>query len=332
MTPLVSVIIPVYKVEKYIEKCIQSLLDQTYENFEALVIDDGSPDSSIAIAKELVGDDTRFIFFEKENGGQGSARNLGLDHTKGEYIAFLDSDDYYNNEYLSVMLKEIIADNADVCICNIRNVTKNGEELSVRKNNLHLYIENKDYLMAHGFISNFMWDKLFDASCFECFRFDSSIRTYEDVHLLFRVLYGKKITSTDELLYNYVQRPDSTVHSLSKTYIEDRYKGYLKAREFYEARLAHEKLSDDYIKSFFLNNFVFFCSVNIVKYSDNYLNDIRILISKDSIGLLSTRNIILNNFISKKARISLLLLKTNPTLYKHFIKNSLKLRRIKEIL
>ena len=88
MTPLVSIIIPVYKVEKYIEKCMQSLLDQTYDNFEALVVDDGSPDSSITLAKELVGNDSRFIFFEKENGGQGSARNLGLDHAKGEYIAF----------------------------------------------------------------------------------------------------------------------------------------------------------------------------------------------------------------------------------------------------
>lgn len=332
MTPLVSIIIPVYKVEKYIEKCMQSLLDQTYDNFEALVVDDGSPDSSITLAKELVGNDSRFIFFEKENGGQGSARNLGLDHAKGEYIAFLDSDDYYEDEYLSVMIKKIVIDNSDICVCNVRNVDTSGLQLSLRKNNVSLYYENKDYLMANGYVSNYMWDKLFKASCFEKFRFDSLIRTYEDVHLLFRVLYDRKVTSTNEFLYNYVQRPGSTVHSLSKTYIEDRYKGYLKAKEFYGTRLAHEKISDDYIEYFFLNNFIFFCSVNIAKHSEQYLTDIRILKSMDSASIFSTKNIISNKSISKKVRISLLLLRVNPTVYKYFIKNSLKLRKIKEVL
>ena len=98
VTHCFSVIVPVYNVEKYIEKCIQSLLDQTYHKFEALIIDDGSVDRSIEIAKQLVKDDPRFLFFKKENGGLSSARNCGLDHATGDYIALLDSDHYCAND------------------------------------------------------------------------------------------------------------------------------------------------------------------------------------------------------------------------------------------
>ncbi|WP_279626194.1 glycosyltransferase family 2 protein, partial [Psychrobacter piechaudii] len=221
MTPLVSIIIPVYKVEEYIEKCMQSLLDQSYENFEALVVDDGSPDNSITLAKELVGDDPRFIFLEKENGGQGSARNLGLDHARGDYIAFLDSDDYYEPDYLDAMIKQILKDKADICLCDIFSVSIDGHRLNLDKNDVKGFIENKDYLISRGYISNFMWDKLFDAKCFDGIRFDSSIRSFEDVHLLFKILFKRTLTHVNKPLYNYVQRPGSTMHSIPETYIQD---------------------------------------------------------------------------------------------------------------
>src|SRR5690554_6473129 len=104
MNDLISVVVPVYKVEDHIEKCIRSLLSQTYTNFEALIVDDGSPDRSIEIAKRIVADDPRFVFFTQENKGLGPARNTALDNAKGAYIAFLDSDDYYEDDYLDVML------------------------------------------------------------------------------------------------------------------------------------------------------------------------------------------------------------------------------------
>lgn len=312
--------------------CMQSLLDQTYTNFEALIVDDGSPDDSIAVAKSLVGNDSRFVFFQKENGGQGSARNLALDNAKGDYIAFLDSDDYYDSEYLSVMLESMLVDDAEVCICNIRNVTESGKELNIRKNDLDLYYKNKDYLMANGFISNFMWDKFFKATCFNNFRFDLSVRTYEDVHLLFRVIHGKKITNTNKVLYNYVQRPDSTVHSFSQTYIDDRYKCYLKAKEFHESLSPHEKTAEDYIEYFYLNNYIFFCSLHIAKHSKHYLDDISNLLNMKHKNDFSIVKIISNKYISKKTRISLMLLRTSPTLYKRFVRNWLELRKIKDTL
>src|SRR5690554_5663219 len=154
MNGLVSVIVPVYNVEDFIESCIQSLLNQTYKNFEALIVDDGSPDDSIKLAKSVVGDDARFIFFEKENGGQGTARNLAIDHAKGEYIAFLDSDDYYDKEYLDLMIDQLEIEGADVCLCNINYVCMSGNVVNVYRNNLDGYVRNNDDLMAYRYISN----------------------------------------------------------------------------------------------------------------------------------------------------------------------------------
>ena len=230
MKKLVSVIIPVYNVEAYIEKCVESLLDQTYTNFEALIVDDGSPDSSILLAKQKVGNDPRFRFFEKENGGQGTARNLALDNAKGDYVAFLDSDDYFDVNFLSIMVDKITNDDADVCTCDVSYVDEKGIELKVHRNDIESYINKKDYLMSHWYISNFMWDKLFKAECFNGYRFDPTVKTYEDVHLLFRIMFQKKLTSVDDILYNYVQRAGSTMRSLPATYIDDRYKIFLESK------------------------------------------------------------------------------------------------------
>lgn len=325
MNALVSVIIPVYNVEKYIEKCMQSLLDQTYTNFEALIVDDGSPDNSIAVAKSLVGNDPRFIFFEKENGGQGSARNLALDNTKGDYIAFLDSDDYYDNKYLSVMLEKIIEENADICICNSNLVDESGDVIRVHKNNLPLYYSKKDCLLAFRTISNYMWDKIFRVSCFSNFRFDPTIRTYEDVHLLFRIMYQKTMISINDVLYNYVQRQGSTMNSLPKSYVEDRHEIYLEVKEFYYRELKDSEEYKEHIMHHYLNNFMFDCSINIVKYSNNYNEDIKKLLSKSD-GLFNTKSIVTNRTLPKNNKVALLILKSNPKAFEVFIRKWLSIR------
>ena len=136
MNHKISIIIPVYKVEPYIEKCMQSLLDQTYTNFEALIVDDGSPDQSINLAKNIVGNDKRFIFLQKKNGGVPSARNYGLDQATGNYIAFLDSDDYFSPNFLKHMLNAILDSKADISICDINIVNNNGKALGHINQNL----------------------------------------------------------------------------------------------------------------------------------------------------------------------------------------------------
>lgn len=326
MSALVSIIIPVYNVEQYIKKCIQSVLDQTYKNFEVIIVNDGSPDNSIEIAKSLVGGDSRFIFLEKDNGGQGTARNLALDHANGDYIAFLDSDDYYDKEYLSVMTKKIIDDNADICICNLNIVDTKGNITGSHKNNLSLYLSKQDYLLSYRSISNYMWDKLFKVACFDEFRFDPTIRTYEDVHLLFRIIYNKDITSVDDRLYNYVQRPGSTMNSLPKTYIDDRQSIYLEIKKFYQETLNSDKRFKKHLIHHFLNNFMFDCSTNIARYSNHYKRDINNLLSKDKDNILTFNNIILSKDLPRNNKLALLLLKSNPYAHNLLMSTWLKIK------
>ncbi|MBS4769555.1 glycosyltransferase family 2 protein [Carnobacteriaceae bacterium zg-ZUI240] len=129
----VSVIVPVYNVEAYIEDCINSLCHQTYTNIEVIVVDDGSPDASIHIAKKCVENDSRFVFVSKNNGGLSDARNYGLQIASGEYVTFVDSDDYVTTDYIEKMVTTLQATHADMVVGNVAilkdepvTVTQNG--------------------------------------------------------------------------------------------------------------------------------------------------------------------------------------------------------------
>ena len=113
---LISIIVPVYNVENYLRQCLDSIMGQTYQNFECLLINDGSPDHSADICREYVSKDSRFKYFEKKNGGVSSARNLGIEHSKGEYITFIDSDDWVDSDYLEVLYNALIDENADISV------------------------------------------------------------------------------------------------------------------------------------------------------------------------------------------------------------------------
>ena len=114
----ISVIVPVYKAEKYIEDCVQSILSQTYANFELILVNDGSPDASGAICDRLAEKDARIRVIHKENGGAATARNAGLDAAQGEYIAFVDGDDLIHPQYLELLLAMLQKDKADVAWCH----------------------------------------------------------------------------------------------------------------------------------------------------------------------------------------------------------------------
>ena len=113
---LISIIVPIYNVEKYLRQCLDSIMNQTYRNFECLLINDGSSDNSEDICREYVSKDSRFRYFEKENGGVSSARNLGIEHSKGEYITFIDSDDWVDSDYLEVLYNSLVDERADIAI------------------------------------------------------------------------------------------------------------------------------------------------------------------------------------------------------------------------
>lgn len=117
--PLISVVVPIYKAEKYIERCVNSLLSQSYENIEVLLIDDGSPDKCPEICDKLAKSDSRIKVIHKSNGGVSSARNAGIDASKGEYLTFVDADDYVKADYISKLYNAIKDANASIAMCGL---------------------------------------------------------------------------------------------------------------------------------------------------------------------------------------------------------------------
>ena len=114
--PLLSVIVPVYKAEKYIHKCISSILNQTFKDLELILVDDGSPDNSGVICDEYATKDSRVKVFHQENGGVCVARNTGLDNATGEYVFFVDSDDYILTDTLETLYTDVLNHNADIAV------------------------------------------------------------------------------------------------------------------------------------------------------------------------------------------------------------------------
>ena len=124
--PLISVIVPVYKAEAFLKKCTDSILSQSHREIELLLIDDGSPDNSGALCDAIAAEDTRVRVFHKENGGVSSARNLGLAHATGDYIAFVDSDDWLEPDTFSLLLSALTENGADSAGCGNYNVSDSG--------------------------------------------------------------------------------------------------------------------------------------------------------------------------------------------------------------
>ena len=135
---LISIIVPIYNVEKYLRQCLDSIQDQSYQNFECLLINDGSPDNSADICKEYVSKDPRFRYIEKENRGVSSARNLGLEHSKGEYITFIDSDDWVDSDYLEVLYKSLTDEKADVAVSTYK-------QFNMDDNNYYVHSYQRGY-------------------------------------------------------------------------------------------------------------------------------------------------------------------------------------------
>ena len=129
MTPEISIIVPIYKVEAYIHKCVNSILNQTFKNFELILVEDGSPDKCGEICDEYAKKDSRVVVIHKENGGVSSARNIGLKKAVGKYISFIDPDDYLELNYYDELLKISKDNELDIAVCQIRTINySTGEQ------------------------------------------------------------------------------------------------------------------------------------------------------------------------------------------------------------
>lgn len=212
--PKVSVIIPVYNVEEYLPKCLDSLTNQTLEDIEIILVNDGSPDNSEKIIKKYQKKDKRIVYIKKENGGQGSARNLGLTNAKGEYISFVDSDDYIELDMMEKMYDEASKNNLDVVICGYKNINNEKiENYYVSKDLIQDTLDNKN---SKIFNTISPWSKIYNREFLlkTNIKFIEEKLWYEDLPYSIKILsQTNKIGFVNEPLYNYLIRENSTMNN-----------------------------------------------------------------------------------------------------------------------
>ena len=204
----ISVIIPVYKVEKYLTKCLDSILAQTYTNFEAFLVDDGSTDNCPNICDEYAQKDKRFKVIHKKNGGLSSARNAALDIMTGKYVTFVDSDDWVEPTYLECLYKAIKEYDCDVSICSDTFWDEDGKTYYRGMESVSSFFEKKDcysLFYKQRLVRVTAWGKLFTSQMFEKTRFPNGVN-FEDAYILPELLANVKvgINVIDKQLYNYL--------------------------------------------------------------------------------------------------------------------------------
>lgn len=217
MNPLISIIVPIYKVEDYLEKCIDSILSQSITKFELILIDDGSPDECGKICDSYASRDHRIKVVHKQNEGLSAARNSGLDIAEGDYVGFVDSDDWIHDKMYETLLNLLIDNNADIAQCEFIRTFDEEETIdNSQRNTIETFnnIESLKNIYNKKAISTVVsWNKLYKRELFDHIRFPKG-KIHEDEFTTHKLLYkSKKLVYTNKVLYFYRQTPNSIMNS-----------------------------------------------------------------------------------------------------------------------
>lgn len=212
----ISVIVPVYKAEKYLRRCVDSILNQSYTDFEVLLIEDGSPDNSGKICDEYAQKDQRIFVIHQKNAGISVVRNTGLDWVcqqgRSEYITFVDSDDWIHPEYLKVLMNGVTENGVIISVCNHKRVV---EEIACESYDSIEYelTSPEDFLVNHSWQYNYIWCKLYHKSVFDDIRYPVG-KIFEDTFTTYKLLHKcKEISYTDCQLYYYFRNEHGITRS-----------------------------------------------------------------------------------------------------------------------
>ncbi len=319
---LVSIIVPVYNVEKYLEKCIQSIVSQTYKNIEIILIDDESQDESGNICDKYKKVDKRIKVIHKKNGGLSDARNKGLEVSKGTYIMFIDSDDYIDKDMVEVLYNACQRTHLDIACCAkyiekndgsyyLKNIIKNEKSFLPKEAIKSLLLNNK--------IDTSACDKLFKKKLFLNIRFPVG-KYYEDLATIHKVIEKSNgIIHVSQAKYHYLQRDGSIINSNFNL----KHLQYIEVSKY----LVDYYSKDNEIKNYALANFYLSVATTIMdmkiknadkKYYSEYIY-IKKVIKENIISILTNKQIILQ----KKIMIIFI--------YFNFVKTAYKLKELKKI-
>ena len=238
--PLISIIVPVYKVEQYLDRCVESIINQTYKNLEIILVDDGSPDNCPAMCDEWACKDARIKVVHKQNGGLSDARNAGMDIAKGEYIAFVDSDDYVRSDMYELLYNNMQENESDISACGVEMVREDETSIATLTTLGSYVLNNEEAMIAiikEDVLKQPVWYKLYKSKCIQNNYFPVG-KYHEDIFWSYlAIAKAKKVSVFDAPCYYYTQRGESI---MGQNYSSAR----LDALEAAEIRCAF--LSDNY--------------------------------------------------------------------------------------
>ncbi len=305
--PVISVIIPVYKTEKYLDRCVKSVVNQTYKNLEIILVDDGSPDNCPAMCDSWAKQDKRIRVLHLENGGAANARNMAMKQVKGEFIAFVDSDDYLEPDIYEILLSLMKESNADIAICDFQI---NDEQRGVCKKRV---IDSKSALklvVTGNYKFGVLWNKLYKMSIIKDVAIPN-LKLSED--LLFNYFVMKKANCISEIslkLYHYFQNSESSVHmDFGISNIDA-----VKAREIIINDTTEGELFKYAVKGYLLSCFVFIDGIILNNKCKVYYSKLRKEIMK------YRKYVFLSPIFSNNDRIKILIFWLFPYIYYLIIK------------
>ena len=248
MLGTVSVVVPIYNVEKYLLKCVRSIQEQTYSDLEIILVDDGSPDGCPAMCEDLKCEDSRIRVIHKENGGLSDARNAGIEVAGGDYITFVDSDDYIAPDFIQSMMS-VLEDDIDIVCGGYERVTDKEEVLETRMAKEPRVLNNHDAMLEmvkNREIRTTAWGKVFRRNLFDDIRFDKG-KYHEDIYIMHK-LFGKarKVAVVSVALYSYRVNQNSITGSSFSPKHEDAVYAHLERMKFLKER--YPDLADDEIE------------------------------------------------------------------------------------
>jgi len=309
----ISIVVPVYNVEKYIEECVDSLLNQNYQDFEVIFVDDGSKDNSVDKIRSKIEGNADFRIVTKENGGLSSARNFGLTFAQGEFVTFLDSDDFLDKNYLSMML-EAIGD-ANICCCGYREITDSGQFIRDVGNNFDKSTDSNIYanvVESINFIPN-AWGKIYRRDIFNKLQYPEGM-LFEDFAIVYKVFYQEKVKFIDYPLYFYRIRNGSIMRDFNENIIDHKFVILKQLYEFLTANQVTEIYREAYINSYLYHGlFVTSCVIINQRATDTLKCITKVTTFADE-KIFTLSNIVKSKSLGNKIKLYLLLLKISPRL------------------
>lgn len=312
MNSLISVIVPVYKVEKYLDKCVGSIVNQTYQNLEIILVDDGSPDNCPKMCDAWAEKDNRIQVIHKKNGGLSSARNAGLDLCSGDYICFADSDDWLDADMISDMQSLAEKANADVVMCDFYIEKTDGECEIITTESRCFEKEEALYFYLIDKIRPEVCNKMYKASLTDNLRFDEAIKYAEDVPFNYEVFRrSKKIYNSGVPKYHYLQ---NSGNSITTSYMTDARANSWKTLDgFVRENKNDARLAEASVWRFATGTFAVLSRVmQAEEFSRKYFDEITAAI------LSHKKEILSNRLLSKKYKLSVLLMCISKVLFKKF--------------